>query len=109
MSLLIRWLKGFYYANIYPLIHHPTLMFTLLVAGGNDILDYMGIGAVPITGDLLDIAVSGSFFLTGHTLSMIVSLFELYPGVDFLPVHTISWFIVYMKVRMDDARNRFGV
>jgi hypothetical protein len=60
----------------------------LLVAVANDLIDYYG-GAIPIAGDILDIAASGVLLASVGILEGLVSLLELIPGVDFIPTYVI--------------------
>lgn len=61
-----------------------------------DISEYMfAILLLPVIGDFLDIVGIILCFAMFHLIG-IVSLFELVPGVDILPVFIITWVIWYM-------------
>ncbi|MFB6203724.1 MAG: hypothetical protein ABEK01_04515, partial [Candidatus Nanohaloarchaea archaeon] len=89
-----------------PIVYHPLMFLTLIPAALNDILDYTGVGAVPIAGDILDLIVSSLYLVELHFFEFIVSLAELIPAVDFLPVHTVAATIVYMKLVLKDLLKR---
>lgn len=66
--------------------HHYKWIVVLIVALANDIFDYMG-GALPIF-NILDVATAAVLYPVIGLPKATISLVELIPGVDFLPVHT---------------------
>ena len=71
-------------------------LFTLVICVILDVSEYMlAILLLPVFGDFLDvigiIACFAMFRLIG-----IISLFELVPGADILPIFIITWLIWYL-------------
>ena len=66
----------------------PVIAIALAVI--NDLLDLGLIGTVPITGDVLDIITSIVLAIGLRKIYTAISLAELIPGIDFLPIHTLS-------------------
>jgi len=64
-----------------------------------DAIDYLGLGAVPVLGDLLDAAVFLYLLYKYRSPASAISLAELIPAVDFLPLHVVSWVASYATRR----------
>lgn len=56
----------------------------------NDLIDLMGVGAIPIIGDIIDIGTSALLWGTLGTRYTVPTFLELVPGIDVLPIYTIS-------------------
>ena len=56
----------------------------------NDLLDLVGVGSIPIIGDTLDIATSALLWGTLGNRYTIPTFLELIPGVDVLPIYTMT-------------------
>jgi hypothetical protein len=71
-------------------------LLTLIVCIILDVSEYMfGVLLLPLYGDFLDIiGIIASFAM--FRLIGIVSLFELVPGLDILPIFIITWLIWYL-------------
>lgn len=63
---------------------------TFGVALFNDILDLIGIGAIPIIGDVIDMGTSVLFWKTLGKNYTLPTLLEFIPGVDVLPIYTVT-------------------
>lgn len=61
----------------------------LLLALFNDFLDFMGIGCVPIVGDLIDI-ITSAFLMIAYGVPGAIALLELIPGIDILPIMIVT-------------------
>lgn len=65
----------------------------------NDFLDLVGIASVPLVGDLLDVATTGLLWKTMGTKYTLPTLLEFVPGLDVLPIYTLT---VAWAYRMDE-------
>ena len=71
-------------------------LFSLILCLLLDISEYMAaILIMPVIGDMLDIAGIASCLLMFRWIG-IVSLFELVPGADILPIFIITWLAWYL-------------
>ncbi len=71
-------------------------LLTLAICIILDIVEYMfAILLVPIIGDFLDIIGIVACFAMFRLIG-IISLFELVPGADILPIFIITWLIWYL-------------
>lgn len=71
-------------------------LLTLAICIILDISEYMfAILLVPIVGDFLDIVGIIICFATFRLIG-IISLFELVPGLDILPIFIITWLVWYL-------------
>ncbi len=71
-------------------------LLTLAVCVILDISEYIfGVLLLPVFGDILDIMGIVACFAMFRLLG-IVSLFELVPGVDILPIFIITWLAWYL-------------
>lgn len=68
--------------------HHPSWLIVLGIAIGSDVLDYLG-GAIPVVGDVLDVATTVVLTPLIGPQRGAVTLIELVPGADFLPTFTV--------------------
>lgn len=70
-------------------------LLALLIAVANDGIDYLGVGSLPVAGDVLDLASSALLFPLIGGYEPFLTLAELIPGVDLLPTYTVlvlwSW------------------
>ncbi len=59
----------------------------------NDVLDLVGVGSIPIIGDVIDLATSALLWGTLGTRYTLPTALELIPGMDVLPIYTatVSW------------------
>lgn len=59
----------------------------------NDVLDLMGVGSIPVIGDVIDVATSALLWGTLGTRYTLPTALELIPGMDVLPIYTVtvSW------------------
>jgi hypothetical protein len=74
-------------------------LLTLAVCVILDVSEYMfGILLLPVFGDFLDIMGVVACFAMFRLLG-IVSLFELVPGADILPIFIITWLVWYLVRR----------
>lgn len=71
----------------------------------NDLIDLTGIGAIPVLGDLLDIATSGLLWKTIGTRKTALMLLEFIPGLDFLPTYTVVVGWSYIQREKTGMRN----
>jgi len=61
-----------------------------------DISEYMfAVLLLPVVGDLLDVIGIVSCFAMFRLIG-IISLFELVPGADILPIFIITWLVWYL-------------
>ncbi len=71
-------------------------LLSLVICITLDISEYMlGILLLPLIGDLLDIIGIISCFVMFRLIG-IISLFELVPGADIVPVYIITWLVWYL-------------
>ncbi len=77
---------------------------TLLVCLGLDFVEYVfPMLQAPLIGDILDIAgVAFSLFFLRWIGA--ISLLEIIPGFDVLPVYTATWLIWYLFKKRGDTR-----
>lgn len=64
-------------------------LLALIIGGANDIVDYLGVGSLPVAGDVLDLASSAILFPLIGGYEPFLTLSELIPGVDLLPTYTV--------------------
>ena len=70
----------------------------------NDAVDYIGIGAVPVLGDILDAATSLALWrLLGVKYTAPTGL-EFIPGSDFLPIHITSVGVAYLHNKKGERK-----
>ncbi|MFB6244853.1 MAG: hypothetical protein ABEJ03_00740 [Candidatus Nanohaloarchaea archaeon] len=69
----------------------------LTIAVFNDLLDLAGIGAVPIIGDVLDLPSSALLWRFLGRNYTVPTLFELIPGMDFVPTYTLTVIYAYYR------------
>jgi hypothetical protein len=63
----------------------------------NDALDLAGIGAIPVIGDVIDVASTAMLWkLLGRDYS-IPTILEFIPGLDFLPTYTVTVIFAYYR------------
>ncbi len=66
---------------------HRLWGIVFVVALANDIFDYFG-GAIPVFGDILDLATSAVLYPVIGPYVTAFTAIEFIPGADYLPVHT---------------------
>ncbi len=67
------------------------------VAVLNDVVDILGAGAVPVAGDLLDVAATAVLVPLVGGPKPLVTATELIPGSDFLPIFTLVTLWAYLR------------
>ncbi len=73
-------------------------LFTLAICLTLDILDYLiPLMSTPILGDILDIAGIIFVFMFFNYIGAL-SILELIPGSDVIPVYTVTWITWYLIV-----------
>jgi hypothetical protein len=95
-SVSVPWLLQYYWDEV----------LTLLVCVGLDLVEYLfPLLMMPVAGDAVD--------LVGITFSMFffrwigaLTLLELIPGFDSLPIFTSAWLIWYLVKRRREGRKR---
>lgn len=71
-------------------------LLTLVICVILDISEYMfGVLLLPLYGDFLDIIGIVACFAMFRLIG-VVSLFELVPGLDVLPIFIITWLLWYL-------------
>lgn len=71
-------------------------LLTLAICVILDVIEYVfAVLLLPLVGDLLDIIGIVACFVMFRLIG-IISLFELVPGVDILPIFIITWLIWYL-------------
>jgi hypothetical protein len=77
-------------------------LLSLVVCIILDVSEYMfAILLLPVIGDVLDIIGIFVCFIMFRLLG-VVSLFELVPGLDILPIFIITWLIWYLVKKRKD-------
>lgn len=77
-------------------------LLSLVVCIILDVSEYMfAILLLPVIGDVLDIIGIFVCFIMFRLLG-VVSLFELVPGLDVLPIFIITWLIWYLAKKRKD-------
>jgi len=80
-------------------------LFSLVVCIVLDISEYMvTLLLLPVVGDFLDIVGIVACFVMFRWVG-VVSLFELVPGADILPIFIFTWLIWYL-VRKSEQRGK---
>ena len=73
-----------------------------------DISEYMAaVLMMPVMGDMLDIVGIATCLLMFHWIG-VISLFELVPGADVLPIFIITWLVWYFIKKTKRGRVRSG-
>jgi len=73
----------------------------------NDLVD-VGVGSLPIVGDVFDIVVIIVSILVTRSFWSILNILELIPGIDILPLHSIGTALGIRSVRkMELGRKQF--
>ena len=81
-------------------------LFSLILCIILDISEYMAaVLMMPMMGDILDIAGIVICLLTFHWIG-VISLFELVPGADILPIFIITWLAWYFVKKMKKESKR---
>jgi len=75
---------------------------TLVACVGLDVIEYLlPVLMAPVIGDVPDLA-GVALCVIFFGLIGLISLVELMPGLDFLPIFTITWLIWYLMKRKKD-------
>lgn len=75
----------------------PLLVFAGIIDG----VDYIG-GALPVVGDIIDIAGVAVFAISGMGFISALGLVELIPSADFLPIHIATVLLAWKLGRFKD-------
>ena len=63
----------------------------------NDFLDLVGIGSVPIAGDVIDALTSAALWKVIGRRYTTATLLEFIPGFDILPIYTATVSYAYLQ------------
>jgi len=71
----------------------------------NDVFDLVGIGSIPIIGDILDIGTSALLWRTLGRRYTLPTFLELIPGMDVLPIYTMTVGWAYYQKEQRSGQN----
>lgn len=72
----------------------------------NDAFDLIGIGSIPIIGDILDIGTSALLWGTLGGRYTLPTFLELIPGMDVLPIYTMTVGWAYYQKEQESSQDR---
>ena len=79
--------------------------FVLSLCIANDVID-LGVGMLPIVGDMFDIVVIFLAVARTRTFWQLLSILEIVPGLDIFPIHTVVTYLCMKKKGKSEEKKR---
>mgnify|MGYP006875070699 CR=1 FL=1 len=83
--------------------------FAFGLAVFNDFLDLTSVGSIPVVGDLLDVGTSLALWKTLGTRKTMPTILEFVPGLDYLPIYTMTVSWAYLENEKVEGLNEDGM